>query len=800
MFTRQNVLLAVTSRLSTALSQRLCHSLFLAATLSAVFCGTMAAQSSTNGNSPSSVMRIQIMLSSEGSNLFSKEKHQFTASVSGTSNTAVTWSATAGSVDSNGLYTAPIVKSRTTVIVTATSKADPLQFAAVTFSVAPSPGDTNQGPQITTGALAQGQQGSPYSEVFAATGGTTPYTWSISAGTPPPGVAMNANGDFSGMPTASGTFAFTVAVTDAKNQTATSGFSVTVAANGGYDGPAQLPITTVSSSMAETPAPGSVINVNAGGDLQSALNNAQCGNTIQLQAGATFTGSFEFPAKNCDNDHWIVVRTNAADSALPAEGQRVTPCYAGVASLPGRPQYPCNNPQNVLAKLVVSGLVGPVALQSGANHYRLLGLELTRPAGTKGAVTLISVAHDGTASYIVIDRSWLHGTKEDETLDGFNLRGTTYVAVVDSYFTDFHCTAITGSCTDSHAVSGGTGDHQDGPYKIQDNFLEAAGEAVMFGGGEATTTPTDITVQSNHFFKPWQWMKGNTPFQGGVGGNPFIVKNHLELKNAIRVLIEANLMENNWGGFSQTGFGILLGPKNQHTPDGADVCPICAVTDVTVRYSQISHGGGGIIMATSISGNGHDGAQAKEGSRWSIHDVVMDDMSNKYVGPGALFVIANGWPKNVLNTITINHVTGFPDSEAGVMILGDHTSNPPMYGFVFTNNLITAGKFPVWNIGGGNVSCAISGVPTTMLKTCFSSYTFNHNAVIAPPSRYAPSSFPSNNMFPQSPTNVGFVAYNNGNGGNYALEQNSPYKSAGSDGKDLGADVAGLNEALAGVQ
>src|SRR5208282_3326940 len=337
---------------------------------------------------------------------------------------------------------------------------------------------------------------------------------------------MNANGDFSGMPTASGTFAFTVAVTDAKNQTATSGFSVTVAANGGYDGPAQLPITTVSSSMAETPAPGSVINVNAGGDLQSALNNAQCGNTIQLQAGATFTGSFEFPAKNCDNDHWIVVRTNAADSALPAEGQRVTPCYAGVASLPGRPQYPCNNPQNVLAKLVVSGLVGPVALQSGANHYRLLGLELTRPAGTKGAVTLISVAHDGTASYIVIDRSWLHGTKEDETLDGFNLRGTTYVAVVDSYFTDFHCTAITGSCTDSHAVSGGTGDHQDGPYKIQDNFLEAAGEAVMFGGGEANTTPTDITVQSNHFFKPWQWMKGNTPFQGGVGGNPFIVKNH----------------------------------------------------------------------------------------------------------------------------------------------------------------------------------------------------------------------------------------------------------------------------------
>ncbi len=47
--------------------------------------------------------------------------------------------------------------------------------------------------------------------------------------------------------------------------------------------------------MADTPAPGSVVTVNAGGDLQSALNNAQCGDVIQLQAGATFTGRFTLP-------------------------------------------------------------------------------------------------------------------------------------------------------------------------------------------------------------------------------------------------------------------------------------------------------------------------------------------------------------------------------------------------------------------------------------------------------------------------------------------------------------------------
>ncbi|MGB9073304.1 MAG: hypothetical protein WCC22_11750 [Terriglobales bacterium] len=395
-----------------------------------------------------------------------------------------------------------------------------------------------------------------------------------------------------------------------------------VAAATGYDGPAQLPIATVASSMAETPAPGSVISVNAGDDLQGALNSAQCGNTIQLQAGATFTGTFRFPALNCDNNHWIIVRTSSPDSALPAEGQRLTPCYAGVASLPGRPQYPCNNPQNVLAKLVYPGAVeGPVIFKSGANHYRLIGLELTRPTGTKGAPILMSPEPGGTAAYIVLDRSWLHGTTQDETKDGFRLSGTNYVAVVDSYFSDFHCTAITGTCTEAHAVSGGTGDTQDGPYKIEDNFLEASSQAILFGGGAATTTPTDITIRSNHFFKPWQWMKGHTPFQGGDSGKPFIVRHHLEFKNAVRVLAEDNLMEDVWGGFGESGFAILLTPKNQHTKSGNNVCPICEVTDVTIRYTHIFHAGGGIVIATDLSGNGKGGAPATAGTRFSIHDV-----------------------------------------------------------------------------------------------------------------------------------------------------------------------------------
>jgi hypothetical protein len=441
---------------------------------------------------------------------------------------------------------------------------------------------------------------------------------------------------------------------------------------------------------------------------------------------------------------------------------------------------------------------GPFLLASGANFYRFVGLEVTRPNGTPGSARLL--AGLGTSDHIIVDRSWFHGQTQDETHDGVNLNGMTNSAVVDSYFSDFHCISATGECVDSHAIAGGTSDTQDGPFKIQDNFLEASGEAVMFGGGAATLTPTDITITGNHFWKPWQWMKGNTPFVGGANGNPFIVKNHLELKNAVRVLVEANLMENSWGGFSQTGYGILLTPKNQHAHSGGNVCPLCQVTDITIRYVHVSHAGGGIQMATVLSGNGSGGAPALAGTRWSIHDVVLDDLSAKYVGGGTAFEMMNGWPKNPMNTVTINHVTAFPDPGSHVIIMGNTVKTAQMYNLVFTNNMVLTGQYPVWNTGGGSDSCAFKDVPITSINNCFVSNTFGNNGLVATPPEFPPSSWPKNNLFPETVADVQFVDFNNGNGGNYELQASSPYKNKGTDGKDLGADIVGLNDALTNVE
>jgi hypothetical protein len=123
-----------------------------------------------------------------------------------------------------------------------------------------------------------------------------------------------------------------------------------------------------------------------------------------------------------------------------------------------------------------------------------------------------------------------------------------------------------------------------------------------------------------------------------------------------------------------------------------------------------------------------------------------------------------------------------------------------MYGFVFTNNIVTTGVHPIWSAEGGDDSCAASDVPVTILNKCFKTFTFNNNALLGTSPEFGSSTWPAGNLFGPSPSNTQFAAFKNGNGGNYELPANSLYKNAGSDGKDLGADIVGLNAALAGVE
>jgi len=717
------------------------------------------------------------------------QKQQFTATVSGTVDTAVTWSASAGLIDTQGFYTAP-PNTQANVVVTAASKADPSKRADASVTV-----DTTktQPPTIANTSLPQGQLGSSYSETLAAAGGTQPYRWSISVGAPPDGITLTSDGQLGGLPGSAGTSSFTVFVQDAAGLSSQRDFSVDIVSGGNFDGPAELPRVTVSSAMAQTPSPGATILVKAGGDLQAALHSALCGDTIELQAGATFSGRFfNFPAKPCDDNHWITLRTSAPDSALPPEGQRITPCYAGVASLPNRPKYDCPHPQNVLARISSSN---PVIFQNGANHYRLIGLEITRPEDKSQVIALVAPDNGMAADHLVIDRSWLHGTAQDETRRGVFLNGTTNVAIVDSYFNDFHCTSIHGACTDSQAAAGGTGDVLSGAWKIENNFLEAAGENILFGGGPATIVPTDITIRRNHFYKVPQWLKGTPGFVGGYSGDPFVVKNHFEIKNASRVLLESNIFEYSWGGFSQYGHSILVGPRNDYGKENnvSNRCAVCEGTDVTIRYNTISHVGAGFIVAAVVVHN----MAAQAAGRVSVHDVVVDDIdASRYIGAGNLFEVMSGWPTRVLNNVSLRHITGFPDPNSHLLMVGNSLDDPKMSAFTFSDNLVVVPRYPVWAIGKNN-DCALSDVPVTVINTCFTTFSFSGNVLAATPKPFPAEKWPAGNMFPSTIGEVGLVNFN---GGDYHLLPSSPYKGKASDGRNPGADIDAINTAIQGVE
>ena len=82
--------------------------------------------------------------------------------------------------------------------------------------------------QITSSQLPGGTVGSAYSATLSASGGTSPYSWSVSSGTLPTGLILSSSGTLSGTPTVAGAFPFTVAVKDAASASASASLSINV--------------------------------------------------------------------------------------------------------------------------------------------------------------------------------------------------------------------------------------------------------------------------------------------------------------------------------------------------------------------------------------------------------------------------------------------------------------------------------------------------------------------------------------------------------------------------------------------
>ena len=331
-----------------------------------------------------------------------------------------------------------------------------------------------------------------------------------------------------------------------------------------------------------------ITDVTAGADLQAALNNAQPGDTLRLETGATWEGDYLFTEKAAGG-----VTISCDVERLPLPGNRVTQTLAD-----GYPR-----------------VVGHLRTNPKASGYTLAGIRVDSYPNyyTTG---LVDIGGQGVnMDYVctseaelprdwVIDRCWFQadpgwGGKRGIAANCGAL--TVRDSVIKNFFSD-------GQDTQAIGAWNGTG-----PYTITNNYLEASGENVMFGGACPAIhglVPSDITITGNWFHKPDSWRVVD------VMGRPagllrphrtkpglFVtkaapaVKNLFEIKNGKRCKLFRNIFEGCWSK-AQAGFAFQLTVRTCEAGD----YPWACVNDILIEQNLI-------ISENGINILGIDGAR-----------------------------------------------------------------------------------------------------------------------------------------------------------------------------------------------
>ena len=279
-------------------------------------------------------------------------------------------------------------------------------------------------------------------------------------------------------------------------------------------------------------------DVKAGDNLQTVIDKALPGDEIVIQAGARFAGPFVIPSKTFGPV--IVIRSTAT---LP--DRRVTE-----AELPLMPTLFTSVNDAVLT-----------AMGSGRTNWKFDGINFEpSPTFPSGEAIILEGANAFTFDRINITGS-VNGTRRGIRMNGGD------IAVVRS-----RITGIWAPGQDAQALCAWNG---KGPYRISDNLLVAAGENVMFGGGDSIRSdyiPADITIENNVMLKDMAWKGDLTK----------VIKNLFELKSAKRVTVRGNLFARHWGGQGQGGFAVVFTPRNQ---DGK--APWSVVEDVLFEENAV---------------------------------------------------------------------------------------------------------------------------------------------------------------------------------------------------------------------
>lgn len=512
----------------------------------------------------------------------------------------------------------------------------------------------------------------------------------------------------------------------------------------GYPNGAQNPTAPLIFTSPYQAQGGSTIVVNSGGDLQAAINAAQLGDKIVLEAGATWVGNYTLPAKS--GSGWVYIESSALGS-LPAAGTRVTLANAG--AMPN----------------IVTVAPGPGwDTDVSAHHYRFVGIHF-KAATTGFSYTPFQIGSHYSGApvennltllpkYFSFDRCIFSGDATQYCTRGI-IVGCSYFSAEDCSFYNFRNVG-----QDTQAIAGWT---TPGPIRIINCYLEGAGENILFGGNDsaiAAFDPADIEIRDCHLFKPLAWK-----------GTSLVVKNLFELKNARRALVINNLMENHWANQGQSGASVLFTIRNQ---DGDN--PTASIEDVEFTRNRVVNSSGGFNIYASDNINPSDNMK-----RLKIHQNIVNvngkDLNDAYGLTQRAVQIGQGDTNKTSLDLVLDHNTFVIESLAtsNSMYLGAGAALHSRTNI--RNNLFEAVTFGVGADSQAEGTAALNSALAT-------GYSFEGNALVG----RSAGQHPAGNFFPADRAAVGFTAYAAEAKGDYTITSGSPLKNAATDGSDVGAD------------
>ena len=432
----------------------------------------------------------------------------------------------------------------------------------------------------------------------------------------------------------------------------------------------------------------SPIVVGAGDNLQAALDQAQPGQVVQLQAGATFDGNFVLPVKS--GNSYITVRTSTPDSQLPGPTTRITLAH-----------------ESLLPTLRSTNAQPALRTAPGAHHWRLMGLRFTTTTGAGDVISLgDAVQRDRTLvpSDFILDRIMVRGNEAKGQKRGIALNSAN-THIRNSYIGGVR---LIGQEAQGIACWNGPG-----PFVLENNYIEAAGIGVLFGGAPPTIdqlVPTDIVVRRNHITRPVEWRSG-----------AWVVKNLLELKNAKNVQIDGNLLENNWSG-SQSGFAILFTVRAHSTS-----APWTTIEHVRFENNVVRHSGAAVNIL------GYDDAFPSQQLRdLVIRNNLFTDIDHRTWGGAGIFLQIGDEPADV----HVEHNTVMHSGNI-ISVYGGTPAAPRVApGFRFASNIVEHNTYGIFGNG--------VGVGNPAIRTYFPESVIMGNVIAGGNA----SIYPTGNVFP----------------------------------------------------